>query len=160
MAAMLARRPEVDEGRVCVRGSSMGGLLAIHAAAGDGSIAGVIAICPAGEHHLLAGLRAGTLEMRAGERARGELRAWLEDADLREAVGRIAGRPLILVHAEGDERIPSGWSRELYERAGEPRRLIVVPGGTHRSAQHDPELQAASLRWIARSLGPAPGAYR
>ena len=41
---------------------------------------------------------------------------------------------------------------ELYERAGEPRKLIVLPGGHHRSAQHDAELQGVALRWLERSL--------
>jgi hypothetical protein len=28
----------------------------------------------------------------------------------------------------------------------------VMPGGHHRSIQHDPELQALSIRFIARAL--------
>jgi fermentation-respiration switch protein FrsA (DUF1100 family) len=49
--------------------------------------------------------------------------------------------------------IPSDWSEELYERAGEPRKLIVVPGGDHRSVQHDAELQSVALSWLERRLG-------
>jgi len=33
-----------------------------------------------------------------------------------------------------------------------------VPGGHHRSIQHDEELQAVSLRFIQQSLGVARGA--
>jgi hypothetical protein len=32
-------------------------------------------------------------------------------------------------------------------------RLITVPGGHHRSVQHDDELQAVSLKFIQRALG-------
>ena len=32
-------------------------------------------------------------------------------------------------------------------------RLIAVPGGHHRSIQHDAELQAVSLRFIEQALG-------
>ena len=32
-------------------------------------------------------------------------------------------------------------------------RLITVPGGHHRSVQHDPELRAVSLRFLERMLG-------
>ena len=32
-------------------------------------------------------------------------------------------------------------------------RLIVIPGGHHRSIQHDAELQALSLRFIEEALG-------
>ena len=35
----------------------------------------------------------------------------------------------------------------------EPRKLVIVAGGHHRSVQHDPELQGESLRWIERRLG-------
>jgi fermentation-respiration switch protein FrsA (DUF1100 family) len=155
MARFLAGRTGVDPQRVCARGSSMGGFVAIHGAASSKAIAGAIAICPAGEEHLLRGLRRGELEMRASERARADLAAWLGEHDLREAVGLLAGRPLLLIHAEGDEQIPFEFSRELHSRAGEPRKLILLPGGHHRSAQHDPELQSVALRWLERNLQPA-----
>ena len=64
----------------------------------------------------------------------------------------MGAKPLLLVHARGDERIPSEWSEELYEHAVDPRKLIVLPGGHHRSAQHDPELQGLALRWLDRNL--------
>jgi hypothetical protein len=152
MARVLAAREGVDPRRVCVRGSSMGGFMAIHGAATSEAIAGVIAICPAGEEHLLRGMRNETLEFRASERARADLAAWLGEHDIREAVELIQGRPLLLVHARGDERIPFEFSEELYARAGEPRKLIVLPGGHHRSAQHDAEVQGLALRWLEREL--------
>jgi fermentation-respiration switch protein FrsA (DUF1100 family) len=152
MARFLAGHEGVDGGRVCVRGSSMGGFVAIHGAATSVAIAGVIAICPASEQHLLRRLRAGTLEVRAGERARADLAAWLGEHDLGHAVELLGAKPLILIHAEGDERIPSEFSAELYERATDPRKLIVLPGGHHRSAQHDAELHGVALRWMERAL--------
>lgn len=152
MARVLAARPGVDARRVCVRGSSMGGFMAIHGAAIAAAIAGVIAICPAGEEHLLRGMRNETLEFRASEQARADLAAWFTEHDIREAVGLLAGRPLLLIHARGDERIPFEFSEELYARAAEPRKLIVLPGGHHRSAQHDPEVQGVGLRWLERAL--------
>ena len=157
MARLLASQDGVDATRVAVRGSSLGGFLAIHAAAASEEIAAVVAICPAGEDHLASGLRRESLEMRVGDPA--ALEAWLLTQDIGGAVGRIAPRPLLLMHAEGDTQIPSDHSEELFERAGEPRKLIVVPGGAHQTAQHDPELQGAALRWVERELGPAsPGA--
>jgi alpha-beta hydrolase superfamily lysophospholipase len=153
MARFLASRAEVDAARVCVRGSSMGGFIAIHGAATSDALSGVVAICPAGEEHLLRGLRSGELEMRAGPEAREALAAWLGEHDLRDAVELMGTKPLLLIHAEGDERIPSELSQELYARAGEPRKLILLPGGHHRSAQHDAELQGVALRWLERQLG-------
>lgn len=155
MAAMLASREDVDGGRVCVRGSSLGGYLAIRAAATEAAIAGVIAICPASEEGLRRGLRDGSLEMRADVPA---LDAWLAEHDLREAVAGLGAKPLILMHARGDDRVPYTWSEELHSRAGGSSRLLILPGGHHRSVQHDPELQATALRWLGRALAPAsPG---
>lgn len=149
IAALLRSREEIDARRICVRGSSMGGNLAIHAAATEPAIGGVIAICPASEEGLRRALREQELEMRADVEA---LDAWLGEHDLREAAAALAPKPLILLHAMGDERVHHTVSEELYERAGEPRRLIVVPGGHHRSVQHDAELQALALRWLERRL--------
>jgi pimeloyl-ACP methyl ester carboxylesterase len=155
MARFLGSHKGVDPRRVSVRGSSMGGFIAIHGAATSDAISGVIAICPAGEQHLSRGLRSGELEMRAGPEARSALDAWLGEHDLREAVELLGTKPLLLIHAEGDERIPSEWSAELFDRAAEPRKLILLPGGHHRSAQHDAELQGIALRWLERQLQAA-----
>jgi len=150
IAALLASVEGVDERQICVRGSSMGGFMAIEAAASSAALAGVIAICPAGAELLRRALREDRLEMRADVRA---LDAWLGEHDLTEAVTEMDGKPLILLHARGDERVPHSASEEIYARAGDPRRLIVVPGGSHHSVQHDPELQAVALRWLATQLG-------
>jgi len=157
MAALLASRPEVDAERVCVRGSSFGGYLAIHAAATEPGIAGAIAICPASEEGLRRGLRDGSLDFRADAPA---LDAWLAEHDLRETVAVLGDAPLILLHAQGDERVPYAWSEELYERAGGNARLLIMPGGHHRSVQHDPELQATALRWLRKALDGGAGRRR
>ena len=98
---------------------------------------------------------------RCASAIRVDLEAWLLAQDVGEAVERIAGRPLILMHAEGDTQIPSDHSEELYERAGEPRKLIIAPGGAHTTVQHDPELQgdgAALARARARAREPGASA--
>jgi fermentation-respiration switch protein FrsA (DUF1100 family) len=155
MAAFLARQEGVDARRVCARGSSMGGFMAIHAAASHDAIAGAIAICPAGEDDLRRGLRSGSLEFRAGAAARANLEAWLGEHDLRDAVELMGSKPLFIAHARGDEKISYAWSEELFERGADPRKLVLVPGGHHRSVQHDAELQEVALRWIERELeGP------
>lgn len=151
MARRLAGVEGVDPARICARGSSLGGFVAIHAAAVSSAIAGVIAVCPANERLLLDGIRKGSLEMRADEDA---LVPWLEEHDLREAVALVGRKPLLILHADGDEQVPADISTELYECAADPRKLILVPGGHHRSVQHDPELSAVALRWLERALGP------
>ncbi len=48
-----------------------------------------------------------------------------------EHVGHIAPRPLLLIHGAGDLQVPADESRRLYERAGEPRDLAIVPDMGH-----------------------------
>jgi uncharacterized protein len=153
MVDLLAVQPGVDSARIVLRGSSLGGFLALLATAATPEIAGVIAICPANEDHLARGVRSGRFEMRIGDPV--DMEAWLLTQDVGEAVERIAGRPLILMHAEGDTQIPSDHSEELYERAGEPRKLVIAAGGAHTTVQHDPELQGTALRWLERELRAA-----
>jgi alpha-beta hydrolase superfamily lysophospholipase len=138
--------------RIALRGSSMGGFSAILAAAGsNGGVGAVAAICPAPEDLLLRGLRRETLEGFRADRA--ALEPWLETVSLRDAAAALAPRTaLLLMHAEGDEQVPYTVSEELHAAAGEPKRLLVFPGGHHRSLQHDPEIQGESLRFLERAL--------
>lgn len=150
---------------VAIRGSSMGGFQAIGAAALDPEVCAVVAICPAPPEHLLRGLRSGRLDGFDCDAEACE--PWLATLDLAGAAAALSPRTaLLLMHAEGDEMIPPTSSRELFEAAGDPKRLLVLPGGHHRSLQHDLELQGESLRFIRRAAGaarersrpgPAPG---
>jgi uncharacterized protein len=160
LVRFVAERPEIDERRVAVRGSSMGGLLAIHLAAASSAVAAVVAICPASERMMLETVRpvaAGKPpppgsyldSMRIDAPA---LAAWLEEYEIGDAVERMGEKPLLLIHAKGDEQVPYTHSEELYARATDPKRLLLLEGGDHRSAQHDAELQGESLRWLARAM--------
>jgi fermentation-respiration switch protein FrsA (DUF1100 family) len=160
VVAFVAERPEVNADRIALRGSSMGGQLAIHAGAVSGRVAAVVAICPAGEQMVLSDVR----RVARGERPRpdsalasmrldaGGMAAWLEENDVRDAVRLLGTKPLMLVHARGDEVVPCAFSEELYELADEPKRLLLLDGGHHRSVQHDPEIQGETLRWLRRVI--------
>jgi uncharacterized protein len=133
--------------RVALRGSSMGGFQAIHAGARDPAVCAVVAICPATEEGLLRFLRsAQRLEFECDADA---CAPWLESLDLFEAAASLGpGTSLLLMHARGDEQVPYAVSERLFEAASEPKRLLLLPGGHHRSVQHDLELQAASRKFI------------
>jgi alpha-beta hydrolase superfamily lysophospholipase len=140
--------------RVALRGSSMGGFQAIHAAARDHSLCAVVAICPAPDDSLLRMLRSDEpLRFRCDVPA---TERWLESADLFEAAGRLGlDTALLLLHARGDEQIPWTVSEQLHAAAHEPKRLLILPGGHHRSLQHDLEIQALSRRFILEAAaGP------
>jgi fermentation-respiration switch protein FrsA (DUF1100 family) len=48
-----------------------------------------------------------------------------------DLLGRLAPRPLLLVHGLADRLVPPDEARELFERAGSPRRLELLPGLGH-----------------------------
>lgn len=120
-----------------LRGSSLGGYLAI-AAAERAQADAIIAICPAPATGLA--------------RLFGDLGAFFAEHDLGLIVEQSTV-PLMLVHAQGDEQVPFQHSVDLHERTAAPtKRLVLVPGGHHRSVQHDEELQNESLRFVRRAL--------
>jgi hypothetical protein len=136
--------------RIALRGSSMGGFMAILTAAADGDVDAVVGICPAPEDFLLRALRSDRFEFRAD---RESLEPWLETVSLRDAAASLAPRcALLLMHAQGDEQVPYTMSQELFEAAGDPKRLLLMPGGHHRSIQHDLELQTEALRFVERAV--------
>jgi uncharacterized protein len=133
---------------IALRGSSMGGYLAILAARAVNARA-LVAICPASSEGLRRGLRAGTLRFDADEAS---LESVLAAHDV-HAEASALDIPVLLLHAAGDEQVPVEHSRELAKGLQSPSsRLIVLPGGHHRSIQHDPEMQAVSVQFIGRAL--------
>jgi len=153
LAMVELLRGHVD--RVALRGSSMGGFQALHAGARDPALCAVVAICPAPEDLLLRSLRSGEeMRFRCDVTATEE---WLASLDIHAAVAGFGPETgLLLLHARGDEQVPWTVSEELFASAHEPKRLLILPGGHHRSLQHDLELQAVSRRFVLAAADGRP----
>lgn len=157
--AQLAAHPEVDGRRLGVRGSSLGGLYAIHAASRLPAVRACVAICPAREDLLLARLGldtpgADTISIPEVRLDALGLSAYLRETDGRAAVALIQPRPLLLIHCQQDEVVPASVSRDLYRRAGEPKELWLIPGGSHTTAQHDNGVHERTVAWLHARLTP------
>jgi alpha-beta hydrolase superfamily lysophospholipase len=138
----------LPDGPLALRGSSMGGYLALVAGA-QVDAAAVVAICPASAEGLARGLREGRFAFRADADA---LDAFLLEHPLEAVVPDLRSQ-LLLLHAEGDESVHIEHSRALADIADPDRtRFLAVPGGDHRSVQHDPELQALALRFLSSAF--------
>jgi alpha-beta hydrolase superfamily lysophospholipase len=75
---------------------------------------------------------------------------WLQGFLTVRTIDRVAGlapRPLLLVHGTEDDVVDVGQARRLYERAGEPKKLIVVEGVGHR-LRHDEGSMTAVIDWL------------
>ena len=143
IAALLGDLP------LALRGSSMGGYLAILAAEHLGARAAV-AICPASADGLSRGLRGGELDFPADIPS---LEAFLSRAPVGRR--RRAARDAAAAPARRGRRARAGGAlaRAGAARARPRSELVVVPGGHHRSVQHDAELQGHALRWLRRVMG-------
>lgn len=56
-----------------------------------------------------------------------------EKFDSIDKIGEIK-IPVLIVHGLDDRYVPSRFSQELFEAAAEPKRLLLVPGGTHNNS--------------------------
>ena len=74
-------------------------------------------------------------------------------------VDRIAPRPVLFVTTDDDRLVPPEESAALYERAGEPKKLVVLKGYGHYEVYTEPafgEVMTATLAWYGEHL-PAAG---
>lgn len=128
----LGRAPGLPLG---VFGFSMGGSVALMVAADDRRIGAVVADSPfASQRNLIM----QHLENYTGPLAQAayELAHRFVHYDIREVepvgdVTRISPRPILLIHGEEDSITSPEDSRILYEAAGEPKELWLVPGAGH-----------------------------
>lgn len=128
--------------RIGVIGFSMGAAVALLAAAEDERIAAVVSdsAFTSGRDVVAHGVRSALriapefLLLAADEvvhRRHGYRFSQVRPID---AVGRIAPRPVLIIHGEGDTTTPVEHAHRLYAAAGEPRELWVVPGVEHCGA--------------------------
>jgi pimeloyl-ACP methyl ester carboxylesterase len=73
-------------------------------------------------------------------------------------VGRLAPRPLLLVHGSENRLNPPEESVELHRLAGEPKELVLVPGAGHTEWMYDDHptfrrVAALTLSFLVRALG-------
>ena len=61
-------------------------------------------------------------------------------------------KPLLLIHGTADERLPPRSSELIYERAEEPKRLMLFEGADHRLSGKGEELFALVDEWLATRI--------
>lgn len=136
LRAGLAALAAAGHAALGLRGSSMGGLLALHAAAADARVRAVVAICPA---------RPEGLARRVGA-------DWPLALSPERAVARHDGVARGFWHATGDEQVPWGSTLALAGIAPHPMRLRIALGGGHNTLQHDPAVLAETIAFLGTHL--------
>ena len=65
-----------------------------------------------------------------------------------ESVAVLQGKPVLFMHGGADEVLPDRCSRDLYARAGEPKKLLLYPGCRHGLDDCREEVDRDLLAWI------------
>lgn len=144
----LCTLPEVDRSCLWLLGFSGGAAVSIYVAAQDKRISGVAACaCPADFSFIIEKVEPQSLlaHFRSVGAVREEsfphsVEEWISGFKLVcpiEYVARIAPRPLLLVHGNRDETVDISHAYRLFEKAGEPKQMIIVDGGAHKLRQDD-----------------------
>jgi len=159
----LAQAEGVDSSRVSVMGFSGGAATAVYCAAHDSRISSVISCaCPARffdiddfsrvEEFLEHCRRIGIIRNSAFPSSVEEWVRGFEEISPLRWIGKIAPRPVLILHGAGDETVDPGHARELHETAGEPRELAIIEGGGHKLRLSQPAMDAA-LAWLKKVNG-------
>ena len=70
-----------------------------------------------------------------------------------EKIGEIAPKPVLIMHGEQDPRVPVDMARIIYQRANEPKELIIYPEGEFTLYPCRQEVQERLGDWAAEHLG-------
>jgi putative redox protein len=156
----LAGLDEVDASRLFLLGSSGGAAVSIYVAASDPGVAGVVTLaCPAEFGFLTADDRAKglidrfrTIGLIKDAGFPPSLEEWLKG--FREVspiryIDKVSPRPLLLIHGEKDEIVPVEHAHRLYQRAKEPKELLLLPGAGHR-LRFDERAITTALNWLLK----------
>ncbi|MDP8970433.1 MAG: alpha/beta hydrolase [Actinomycetota bacterium] len=135
--AYLAGRADVDAARIVYFGESLGAAVAVALAAEESPMALVLrspftALSDVGQLHY------PYLPVRA--------LLWdrFPVVDLLPAIDA----PVLVVAGERDRIVPPGQSRQVYEAANEPKRLVVIPG-----AGHNDDALLSGRRFLGEVIG-------
>ena len=109
---LLHSAPFVDPGRIMIAGESLGGRIAIIAAAIDRNINGVFVISSSG--------------LLFEEVNDTRVNAFLKSIDSGHYIGQITPRKLVMMHNAYDKIVPLDSAIETYLKAQEPKQFVLV----------------------------------
>jgi hypothetical protein len=74
------------------------------------------------------------------------------------SVGLLSPIPVLFIHGDADSIVPLHHSQRLFELAGFPKQLWVVPGAGHIQAIKDKQLRARLTEYLVDSVSSLHGA--
>jgi pimeloyl-ACP methyl ester carboxylesterase len=147
----------VEHGPVAVIGVSLGGAVALQAAAVDARIRTVVAVSAFSDLRTVATERAPRIaspdDLEAAFRL-AEATAHFQVGDVSPvASAREIAVPVLLVHGEDDHETPAAHSQRVFAALPGPKRLLLVPGAGHNDALRA-DVWTAIEAWIDEACPP------
>jgi len=150
--------PEVDKGQISLLGFSGGAAVAIYVAARDSRVSCVAACaCPA-EFSFVTEVSSpgdvvdhfrhiGVIRDRNFPSSAEEWLSGFREICPIDYVAGIAPRPLLFVHGDKDETVDVSHAGSLYEKAGEPKQLVIIAGAGHQLRQDERAIKKV-IDWL------------
>jgi fermentation-respiration switch protein FrsA (DUF1100 family) len=67
-------------------------------------------------------------------------------------IDQVAPIPLRIIHAEKDPVVPFYHAKKLYEAAGEPKELLIIPGDSHINAFSSLKNRDSLIEFLEKAL--------
>ncbi len=138
----LFNLPEIDQKQVHLLGFSAGAAASICVAAEDKRIKSVIScsspdrftiVNEANAAGVISGYREiGIIKDPAFPLSVKEWAARFSQVKPVDCISKISPRPVFIVQGDADDIVPVNRAYNLYKAAVEPKKLLILPGGTHR----------------------------
>ena len=150
--------PEVDRSHLSLLGFSGGAAVSMYVASQDKRVSSIVTCaCPAefdfvtkADNPLSIVDHFRSIGAIRDEDFPQSIEEWLNGFKLVSPIKYVAGiapRPLLLVHGSQDETVEVGHAHRLYDKAGEPKQIIIVDGAGHRLRQNE-RAMAIVLNWL------------
>ena len=152
----VMKRPDVHPERVVVLGQSLGGAVAVAALASRSERPVKAVVIDSSFYSYQRIVRDKIRGIPVLSWFRWPL-SWLVVSNRRSpgpVIHHLAPIPLLVIHGTDDEVIPPAHGRKLFEAAGEPKTLVMVPGGRHTDAlvHPDPRYRKQVVDFFMRAL--------
>jgi uncharacterized protein len=154
VVAHMTKIPYVDQSRIFLMGFSAGAATSIYVAARNARISAVVSCASPAEFpslrldELLQQCRnLGTIKEELYSFSPKEWRDHFFEINPIRWIDRISPRPLLIIHGTSDELIDQNHAERLYEKAKEPKRLVVIPEAGHRLRTNEMAMDTA-LSWL------------
>jgi alpha-beta hydrolase superfamily lysophospholipase len=140
----LYRRSDVEK-RLGLFGSSMGGAVCIRAAVQSDPAALVTFAAPVRSRSLKAALAVSKPDGRMASLLKTEF-------DLSEDLAKV--RNILVFHGDADGVVPIDHAHEIFQKAGDPKQLIIQKNGDHLMSdpRHQEEFVREAALWLKQGL--------